>query len=344
MKNGRQARPAGGAPQNRRPATGRSPRPVRADKPRRRHRRGNYILYYILIMLLLAVTGVVLSLTVFFKIGAITIKGTDKYPADEMRQKTGISIGDNLFRANLKQARANLMQYPYVADVKLTRNYPPEIVVQITEEVAAAALQQGSGYTLVSADGRILEENAQLPEGVIPITGVTFEGQPGDYPAVAPKDADDAAREKADDAAEVVRMIQYLNDALRDSGLTIQSADFSDSFNIVVRYSDDITIEFGSESELTRKMKFARKVIDTQLEDGFKGVLYADTVGKVWADPDNQDSLGIPDNYVYDEATGTYVDPNANVESGDWQAASDSGEEADSSAAQDAEQSAVSAE
>ena len=92
------------------------------------------------------------------------------------------------------------------------------------------------------------------------------------------------------------------------------AADFGrpnkDISEILAKYSEDIVVEFGSESELARKMKLVREVIDNQLEAGFRGVLYAGTVGKVWADPENNvPEISIPDHYVFDEKTGTYVDP-----------------------------------
>ena len=90
----------------------------------------------------------------------------------------------------------------------------------------------------------------------------------------------------------------------------VEKVDFSDRYNIQAKYSQDIVIEFGSESELSRKMKLVVEVIENQLEANFRGVLYAGTVGKVWADPENNiPDISIPDHFVYDEESGTYVDP-----------------------------------
>lgn len=287
--------------------------PAQAKRRRRRRKRhkSNRILYYILVLLILAIVGVTLSLTVFFKITAITVKGVNKYPVEAIQQLTGISVGDNLFRADLKTARAKIMELPYVEEVALKRTYPPVIVVEVTQAKPVAALEEANGgYTLISADGRILERDAQLPAELLPISGAELQGNPGDYPAQAPQKASEEELALAEESAEIIRMTNYLLQALEESGLALQEVDFSDRYNILAQYSEDIVIEFGSESELARKMKLVREVIDNQLEAGFRGVLYAGTVGKVWADPENNvPEISIPDHYVFDEKTGTYVDP-----------------------------------
>lgn len=288
------------------------PQPIPSKHRRRRKRhKSNRILYYILVLLILIVVGVTLSLTVLFKITAISVKGVNKYPVEVIQQLTGISVGDNLFRADLKSARAKIMELPYVEDVVLSRTYPPVVVVDVTQAKPVAALEEANGgYTLISADGRILERDAQLPKELLPIRGAELQGVPGDYPAQPPQKATVEELALAEESAEIIRMTNYLLQALQESGLVLQEVDFSDRYNILARYSDDILIEFGSESELPRKMKLVREVIDNQLEPDFRGVLYAGTVGKVWADPENTvPDISIPDHFVYDEESGTYVDP-----------------------------------
>ena len=285
--------------------------PPKRRKRRRKRHKSNRILYYILVLFILTIVGVTLSLTVFFKITAISVKGVNKYPVDVIQQLTGISVGDNLFRADLKAAKTKIMELPYVEDVTLKRAYPPTIVVEVTQAKPVAALEEANGgYTLVSADGRILERDAQLPENLLPIRGAELQGNPGDYPSVAPKKATAEEQALAEEAAEIIRMTNYMLKALEESGLELQEVDFSDRYNILAHYSEDVVIEFGSESELPRKMKLVHEVIDNQLEADFRGVLYAGTVGKVWADPENSlPNISIPDHYVYDEESGTYVDP-----------------------------------
>ena len=301
----------------------------RKKRRRKRRHKSNRILYYVLVLFILAVVGGALSLTVFFKITAISVKGVDKYPVSVIQQLTGISVGDNLFRADLGTAKEKIAALPYVEEVTLRRTYPPEIVVEVTQAKAVAALEEeNGGYTLISSDGRILERDAQLPDDVLQVVGAELKGNPGDYPAIPPKKATREETAAAEEAAEIIRMTNYTLQALEESGLALEKVDFADRYNIQAKYSDDIVVEFGSESELARKMKLVAEVIVNQLEADFRGVLYAGTVGKVWADPENNiPDISIPDHYVYDEESGTYVDPATLEPEPAPQSASSGGEE-----------------
>ena len=59
-------------------------------------------------MLLLAVgAGVILSLTVFFKIESISASGSSKYSAEEIIAAAGIKKGDNLFISSVNDESLN---------------------------------------------------------------------------------------------------------------------------------------------------------------------------------------------------------------------------------------------
>jgi len=198
-------------------------RAVSSRKKRRRKRhKSNRILYYILVLFILLVVGVALSLTVFFKITAISVKGVSKYPVSVVQQLTGISAGDNLFRVDLGAAKEKIMELPYVEDVTLRRSYPPEIVVEVTQAQPVAALEEeNGGYTLISADGRILERDAQLPDNLLQVVGAELKGDPGAYPAKPPKKASEEELAAAD--VRMPYLIGYeltvANNVLMESGL-----------------------------------------------------------------------------------------------------------------------------
>ncbi len=238
-----------------------------------------------------------------------------RYTQNEIEAALGIEPGDNLFLADLDTARAKLIeQFAYIEDVKLTRAYPPEIQVLITyAEPIAGFGDGGDEYTLMSAQGRILEHDAPLPDGVLPVMGwqPSKDLEVGDYVGKPPEEEDPEAEAEAALTREVLLMMGYIVQALEVSGLEAQEVDLSDRYNIVIRHSPDIVIEFGSEGDLIYKMELVKKVIDTQLEQNFVGILYAEQKGKVWADPQDAPPVdyGIPDHYVFDELTGTYIDP-----------------------------------
>ncbi len=309
------------------------------DKPRRRRRRrGNFFLHYMLILVVLITVVVVLSLTVFFKIENITVQypqvttqdNTDDttedddslisqsevhYSEEDIKAELGIALQDNLFLADLERARQNLInEFSYINDVKLTREYPPEIIVEVSYANPIAGFgDYAQGYTLISREGRILEMGADLPAGVIPIVGwqPPSELETGDYLQDLPEEPTDTQLQQAETSKEIMLMASYIVDGMAQTGLTAQQVDLSDRYNIVFHYSPDITVEFGSEGDLVHKMEFVKEIIDTQLEENFVGTIYAEQSGRVWVDPQDAPPIdyGIPEHYVFDELTGTYVDP-----------------------------------
>lgn len=65
---------------------------MRAQRARRKRRRRNIILGVLLTVILLTV-GIVLSLTVFFKISAVTVTGDEVYSTEQVVEASGITQG-----------------------------------------------------------------------------------------------------------------------------------------------------------------------------------------------------------------------------------------------------------
>ena len=244
-----------------------------ASSRRRRRRRGNMILYYLLLFLIMVSTGIVLSLTVFFNIEQITVVGTDRYEQQDLVQATGVALGDNLFRINKEQIRGNLMAFPYIENVKISRKYPPALLVEVTQAKQMAAIKADGLYVLLSDQGRILETQlTEPPDGVLVVTGFTVPGQPGEM--------------MGEDQQENLLMIRYLLDAMEKTSFTgVQELDLSDRLNMVINYENRIRLELGSEGELDYKLRFARTLIEQQLEADFEGIVDVSNTGKAWTKP-----------------------------------------------------------
>ncbi len=258
---------AGAAGRRRR--TEKSARKV-SSRRRRRRRRGNMILYYLLLFLVIVSVGVTLSLTVFFGIETVTVTGTDKYTQQNLVQATGIALGDNLFRIDKQQIIENLLSFPYIEEVQVSRGYPPGLLVQVTEARPMAAVKTGGDYLVLSGKGRILEVGLQEPpDTALVVTGFAITGQPGEM--------------AAEEHQENLLMIRYLLQAVTQTGFTgIQELDLSDRLNMVVNYENRIRLELGSEGELDYKLNFARTIIEQELEPGFKGIVDVSNLGQAW--------------------------------------------------------------
>lgn len=274
--NGRQQHNSSNLPSGR-PRQGRPASPQQGKPaPRRRRRRGSYVLYYGAVLFFVLALAITLSLTVFFKITAVEVTGTDRYPNEQLVLATGVEVGDNLLRINKKAISDRLTQYPYIESVEVKRAFPPKVVVTITEATPLAAVGQPGNYVLVSTQGRILETNlTAVPDGVIAAAGPALEGQAGDM--------------VAEEQEEYIAMLVYLREAILATGFDkITAVDVTDRLNIVVTYDGRVTIQLGSESNLERKLAMVYTVLEDQEED-FVGEINATSPPNYWVIPQGEE-------------------------------------------------------
>ena len=132
---------------------------------KKRRRRGRNLLYYIMFTMIAVAVGLILSLTVFFKIETIEAEGLTHYTPEEVIQTTGIKLEDNLFRVDdRKVSQALTDTYPYIESVQLRRNLPSKLTLKITEaQPLGTFLQEDGSYVVVSDKGRVLELGSGTP-------------------------------------------------------------------------------------------------------------------------------------------------------------------------------------
>ena len=69
----------------------------RRKERQKKARKRRLVGWFIFVMILLLLVGVILSLTVFFPIAKLTFSGSDVYSSSQIADASGIDIGDNLF-------------------------------------------------------------------------------------------------------------------------------------------------------------------------------------------------------------------------------------------------------
>lgn len=231
-------------------------------------RRSRMTLHYLLLILFLLAVGAVLCLVVFFKIETIEARGTDKYPQNEIVESSGIQLGENLFRVNTEEVKKKLQEkFPYVGQVKISRRFPPGIVIDIEEVHPIGAVLDGGDYVMLAADGRLLERGAvYIPEDVPVVKGLDVSGVPvGEY-------LDDSQKER-------MIMLDYLREAVTESGFNeITNVDISDPLNMSITYEDRIIFLLGSEADLSYKLEFIHEVVTNYLSPDDEGFLDASDV------------------------------------------------------------------
>lgn len=132
----------------------------------RRHGRGRrgrrFGVLYKLLTLVVVCAAAVLALTLFFKVESVEVTGNSRYSAQEIQDACGVQLGDNLYLLNKPDMVQRLhQQLPYIDEVRITRQLPNTLCVQVTEFSTVYAVEQEGTVWLLTSGGKIVETAAE---------------------------------------------------------------------------------------------------------------------------------------------------------------------------------------
>ncbi len=162
-------RPGLGGPRRRAGATPQAPIPSRADGYRGRRAASSgggpfggttlsrlRLAALCLLLGTVLVSPIALASSSLLPLRTIDVRGTALLDADVLRGATGITLGSNLFAANLPAATAALMKTPLVAHASLRIALPDRLVVDVVESPLLMRWRVGSVDWLVDGEGRVV--------------------------------------------------------------------------------------------------------------------------------------------------------------------------------------------
>jgi len=232
---------------------------TRKKRPRKRRRGSLYALAFIITLM----AAVVLSLTVFFPINEINIKGGDRYPEEEIIAVSGISKDQNLFTCDTEgAARAIENSFPYLENVEVIRSLPGRITIVADEAIPIGAVKKDGGWVLLSGQGKVLEttEGDAQPPHIPEIRGIALA----------------SAEEGAPAAPDSERMNQLLELAAALRRYKIEKVygyDFSERVNVKVNVGDRLLFGLGIMTEIDYKIRMADKLIREELDPADRGTV-----------------------------------------------------------------------
>jgi cell division protein FtsQ len=235
---------------------------------RRKHRKRVLIAFYLILFFIVLSAAAVLSVTVLFNITDINVTGKSRYTQEQIVKASGIKIGDNLVLTKTKEDEQKVRSaLPYLGSVKISKHFPTGISINVEEAKVMGAAAYGTGYVVVGSDETVLETDSAAPKGCMTIKGLNIKkAQAGSKMQLA-----DSMQESA---------FQSTLEAINESGISkITSADFSQVSRILLVYDGRITINLGTAADLTYKLKFAKELLNTQIQATEKGTLNMSAAG-----------------------------------------------------------------
>jgi len=94
----------------------------------------------------------------FYNIEEVIIKSNDCLSEDEIFYKSGIQLGENIFKLDLKRSKDFLMQEPWIKEVEIKRVIPNKIIISIKERKPAAIVHIGEEYFSSTKEGIVLSK------------------------------------------------------------------------------------------------------------------------------------------------------------------------------------------
>ena len=275
--------------------------PVRREKRKKRRltraalkrRRMMRRLMAFVTLLAVIAAGVYLTMTMLFKIGTIQVQMADGtvvqevggYSSSQILQALGVQTEENIFSFDPAAKEAELeKQFPLLESIRVVRDYPNTVVVQVTEAVPTYAMQTKSGWLTLSDQFKILAcESAQPEELKTLYGGEPVSVTPGDQLAFAAQ-ADPAASDASGSAAASAAVqtddrldaLNELQAKLEEYGMLddVTRMEFADTDQMAFLYQDRVSVLLGTRNDLDYKLDRARYVLTNA--DG-KGCAPTDT-------------------------------------------------------------------
>ena len=229
----------------------------------RRYRRGRFLPLLRILLFLLICGALAAAMTVFFKVEEVSVSGNSRYTAQEVVEASGVALGDNLYLLNKNEIVARLTrELPYISQVRIRRQLPSTLTVEVTETQAAAAVESGGTVWLISGQGKLLEQGGEAG-GLPRITGLEpLLPTAGGVLALA-----------SESPLSVQRLLELLA-VLEEKGMTraVALVDCRDPDVLRLRYADRFQVELRYDADLSRKMNMLLEVV-ARLEANETGVI-----------------------------------------------------------------------
>lgn len=198
-----------------------------------------------------------------FNITQIEVINTNLLSKDKVISLSGIKKDQNIFRFLKSDVIEKIKEDPYVQDVKINRQLPNKVQIDIEERQRNFSLEFLNGYAYINNQGYILEisqDKLNLPV----IKGASTEENnitPG-------KRLEQKDLEKLEVAIKIMTIAKE-----NELDEKVTSIDISNKNEYILYLeSEKKTVYLGNQENLTTKMLYTKKIIEK--ESGNEGTIY----------------------------------------------------------------------
>lgn len=137
-----------------------------------RLRRRSFVLLAVLATIAVVAIGSIVVRAAIFDVDQVNVQGANRETVDTILDAAAIRNGIAIWSVDVGAAEARVEELPWIADARVDRRWPDEIVISVREYTATAFVRAADGtVALFGPDGRVLEYEATPPPGIIEIVG-----------------------------------------------------------------------------------------------------------------------------------------------------------------------------
>ncbi|WP_293976368.1 cell division protein FtsQ/DivIB [uncultured Clostridium sp.] len=208
----------------------------------------------IILMCIILFIGVILFITKsnVFIIKKVSILGNPIMSGEDVKEKTEYLIGQNIFFIKKGDIIKSAEENPYVKSVEISKTYPRQVNIKITEKQGVFCAEKDGQYYIFSDTGVLLEENDNIDNrNLIQILGI--------------EDKIDNIK-LGDSISDNIRMINILDifsqiTDVNPSNYKIDYIDLNDFMNIKV-YIGDVEGRLGNDENIPDKMNKLMHIVE----------------------------------------------------------------------------------
>lgn len=227
---------------------------------RRRKRKIRKTLMLFLLLLSLFVTLCLKH--PYFNIKKVEVYGNKNIVSKDIISLSNITLGNNIFYIDLKDAENNILRNPYIETAKISRKLPTNIRIDIKEREAVFYNGKEKNYFVIDKNGTLLQKRDNI-DGMklIKLDGLDYT-KTGVGKLVEDKDK------------RKIEAIALLGDLIGNSKtpLGITSIDISNSVDIKA-YFGNIYVKLGGADDLEKKLNKALNILVRKELSGAKGYI-----------------------------------------------------------------------
>lgn len=221
------------------------------------------IIKYTFLILLIFIATIATMTSPLFNIKKITVEGTGKITNDEIISLSQINIEENTYKVNIKKAKRNILENPYIKSVEIKRKLPSDIIISIEERKTTFMIEYGSSYVYINNQGYILEVSSEkLEVPIIQGTETYVEDfVPGNRLCI----------EDLEKMSTVIKIMEIA--ASNDISSLITRIDIQNKQNYKMVFETEEKVAYiGDETDLNTKILSIKSIIER--EKGIKGEIF----------------------------------------------------------------------